>query len=808
MERRSLVQSSTIEAVVGPTNTGKTHRAVERMLEHGSGMIGLPLRLLAREVYDRVSARIGERQVALVTGEEKRIPARPRYWVCTVEAMPVDRPVEFLAVDEIQLAAHPQRGHVFTDRLLRARGEKETWFLGSDTIRPLLEQLLPTAHVRRHPRFSRLSASGSVGLGGLPPRTAVIAFSAHEVYELADRLRRRRGGAAVVLGALSPRTRNAQVAMYQAGEVDFLVATDAIGMGLNMDVDHVAFASMRKFDGRRRRALAPDEVGQIAGRAGRYQRDGTFGAVSPVRLSPELTFAVESHRFAPLRRVVWRNAELDFSTAEALIGSLRRRPPRRALQLVERPDDAVALEALAGRDEIGSRLRGEERVRLLWQVCQIPDFRKLMPEHHAALLAEIYAQLADRGGTLDPDWMNQRIERLEAVDGDIDTLMMRMEFIRTWSYIAHRPGWVHDALHWQQRTEQAEDVLSQALHERLMERFVERRGAGRSRARRGRSRSRKSSHAEAGDSQPPPNNPFAKLKALKLASARPLAVELPDDDWVEGIVAAEHERFDIRTDGTIVDGDEPLARLRRGVDLLHPEIRLALPREPGAGARSRVQRRLLAYARDVVEELLEPLRGELRERLRPAARGLCYQLETQLGTVRRRDAKDQLAALVDDDRPMLQELGVRIGAQAVFHEQLLSPAMVRRRLALLAGYWDRVPRLAPDAVCTRTERGVPEQLYPFAGYLPLGGLALRVDVAEQLLGELERLAATQPFALPPTLATLVGASSDQLERVVIALGYHQSSDGFSRPRRRRRGRRRRGRRSSRGGGTDDRDGGK
>ncbi|MEZ4382829.1 MAG: helicase-related protein [Nannocystaceae bacterium] len=313
-----------VTALLGPTNTGKTHRAIERMLDHRTGMIGLPLRLLAREVYDRVSARVGEGTVALVTGEEKRVPARPRYWVCTVESMPVDRPVDFLAVDEIQLAAHRQRGHVFTDRLLRARGRVETWVLGAWTIAPLLRELLPDARIDSRPRFSELRHVGESKLSSLPPRTAVVAFTAERVYELAERLRRRRGGAAVVLGALSPRTRNAQVAMYQAGEVDYLVATDAIGMGLNMDVDHVAFAGLDKFDGREHRPLERDELAQIAGRAGRFQRDGTFGTIEEVGpLPPPVAAAIERHSFAPLPRLVWRSADLDFRSIDALIASLR-----------------------------------------------------------------------------------------------------------------------------------------------------------------------------------------------------------------------------------------------------------------------------------------------------------------------------------------------------------------------------------------------------------------------------------------------------------------------------------------------------
>ena len=368
-----------ITALLGPTNTGKTHQAIGRLLEHRTGMIGLPLRLLAREVYDRVAAQVGEAAVALVTGEEKRVPTRPRYWVCTVESMPVGHEVDFVAVDEIQLAAHRERGHVFTDRLLHARGERETMFLGADTMTDIVRALVPTAQIERHPRFSRLRGLPPCELAALPPRSAVVAFSAAQVYELAEKLRRRKGGAAVVLGALSPRTRNAQVAMYQAGEVQYMVATDAIGMGLNMDVDQVAFGSLTKFDGKVLRPLEPAELAQIAGRAGRYTRDGSFGVLAGVPPIPAPVVAqIEGHRFPPIERLVWRSSDLDFSTVDALQASLRQRPTRPHLRLVERSDDADSLAELALVPELRALASSPERVSLLWDVCRIPDFRKLL----------------------------------------------------------------------------------------------------------------------------------------------------------------------------------------------------------------------------------------------------------------------------------------------------------------------------------------------------------------------------------------------------------------------------------------------
>ncbi|HSU41350.1 MAG TPA: helicase-related protein, partial [Polyangiaceae bacterium] len=414
-----LADATLSVALLGPTNTGKTHRAVERMLEHASGMIGLPLRLLAREVYDRVSARIGEERVALVTGEEKRVPRRPDYWVCTTEAMPLAREVDFVAIDEIQLATHDERGHVFTERLLHARGRRESWFMGSSAMRQMVERLVPAARHEEHPRLSRLSYAGASKLSRLPPRSAVVAFSIPELYRLAAKLRAFRGGAAVVLGALSPRARNAQVAMFQAGEVDYLVATDAIGMGLNLDVTHVAFASLRKFDGRGERSLAGGELAQIAGRAGRYLRDGTFGTVAPLELGRETSQHIEQHRFELVRRVRYRNAELDYSSAAALLASLEAPPPAPHLLAVPAAVDHAALRALLADPEIALLAKRGPGLELLWQVCQIPDFRKILFEVHVELLRDVYLRLVR--GPLADDYVAALLQEFEDERGDVDT---------------------------------------------------------------------------------------------------------------------------------------------------------------------------------------------------------------------------------------------------------------------------------------------------------------------------------------------------------------------------------------------------
>ncbi|MDX1581350.1 MAG: helicase-related protein, partial [Alphaproteobacteria bacterium] len=435
-----------IVALLGPTNTGKTHFAIERMLGHSSGMIGLPLRLLAREVYDKILAQKGPARVALITGEEKIVPARPSYWVCTVESMPMDIDVDFLAVDEIQLAADPDRGHIFTDRLLRARGRHETMFMGADNIKGLIRQLLPNAEFNSRTRMSRLSFAGAKKLSRLPRRSAIVAFSASDVYAIAELIRRRKGGAAVVMGALSPRTRNAQVAMYQNGEVDYIVATDAIGMGLNMAINHVAFAALSKFDGMRQRRLFTHEIAQIAGRAGRHMNDGTFGLISDgysgsgLELSQEEIEAIEDHRFKPLDKLQWRNAGLDYSSLDGLIRSLEASPDHDRLNRAPEAVDLAVLKMLAADESIRANAGGPAALKLLWQACQIPDFRKTMVDEHARLVGRIFRHLSTEEARLPENWVAGQVGGLDRAEGDIDTIANRIAHIRTWTYIANRPS--------------------------------------------------------------------------------------------------------------------------------------------------------------------------------------------------------------------------------------------------------------------------------------------------------------------------------------------------------------------------------
>ncbi|MCY1035905.1 helicase-related protein [Corallococcus sp. BB11-1] len=718
-------RSSVVVAELGPTNTGKTHRAIERMLEHDSGIMGLPLRLLAREVYDRVTARVGEGRVALMTGEEKRVPPRPDYWICTVEAMPTDRPVDFLAVDEIQLAAHRERGHVFTDRLLHARGLKETWFLGAETMRPMVQSLIPQASLKRATRLSQLRYAGHRSLKSLPPRSAVVAFSADRVYELAEALRRLRGGVAVVLGALSPRTRNAQVAMYQAGEVQYLVATDAIGMGLNLDLNHVAFAALSKFDGSEPRDLFPDELAQIAGRAGRHLNDGSFATLNTLpELSPRVVSAIETHRFPAIQSLIWRNASLDFTSPESLLDSLSQAPRHHAFVRVERADDFDALRHLSSLPAIQDVATDRGMVELLWQVCQVPDFRKGLFGLHVSLLRDTFLQLSAGDGRLDAGWLARQVSPLDDVSGDIHTLMDRLAAIRIWTYISHRPGWLDDAEAWQERTRRIEDALGDALHERLVERFVQR-AARRSPRRFVRNPARPLAGSD---------SPFAKLGLLLGEVPGTDGTAMTEEQFVQRVVDATHDAFQVDAVGTIAFEGEPLARLVRGKDRRSPQLALTESEVWTGGARRQLERRLMALARDLVTEAMggfpsESFAGAGRS---GAARGLAYRLAEGLGVISQAEAHEQWRLLDEETRERFRALGVREGQRFFYVANALAPHALERRCMLTALFHQRpAPPGAPREPVLEVAAlgGLSARVL---GYEVLGGVALRIDIVERL----------------------------------------------------------------------------
>ncbi len=822
-----------VTAVLGPTNTGKTHLAIERMCGHSSGMIGFPLRLLAREVYDRVVKLKGKDRVALMTGEERIVPPNARWFLCTAESMPLDREVSFLALDEAQLGADPERGHVFTDRLLRARGRDETMILGSETLRPMVRALVPEAEIVNRPRFSTLSYAGTKKLSRLPKRSAIVAFSAEEVYAVAEMLRRLRGGAAVVMGALSPRTRNAQVAMFQAGEVDYLVATDAIGMGLNMDVSHVAFAGLTKFDGHRQRRLTVSEMAQIAGRAGRHQRDGTFGALveeGPDAFTPEEVHAIEEHRFPSLDFLYWRDGEPDLGSINDLIASLEIRPGHPQLRSPPPAADLGVLKRLAEEDWVRDRARSPAQVARLWSACGLPDFRKLGADPHTRMVSRLYKHLSEGDGHIPSTWFAQEVARLEDVRGDVETIAGRVAAVRTWAYIAHRADWLAEPERWAARTVEVEERLSDALHASLTQRFVDKRttvllrqigsDAGALPVVIGEQgevmvedhsigtlegfRFTVAADARAGDKRLLLAAAEKRLgkelgrRARELAAAAdadfslssppPLSVR---PELVEGRVDTE-DRASTTPDqvrgltevfwrgivvGVVTSGPnlaQPRVKLDRALDRLDPSDRKA------------VQARIDRWMAEQLTQHL-PVFGKLDAATRDAdasgpLRAMAAALLQSGGILPRRAAGQLVEALDPLARRELRRLGVTIGTLDLFAPALLKagPTQWRRTLMGLTE--------APREGATVLLRGAPGADLTH-GFRPLGQQAVRIDLVERIARTAHdsRMKGSQggraPFAPDSALATSIGLQPDTLSRLMAQLGFRTAKpDDQGKPR--------------------------
>ncbi|SDI53831.1 helicase-related protein [Lutimaribacter saemankumensis] len=782
-----MAQNARITAVLGPTNTGKTHYAIERMLGYRTGIIGLPLRLLAREVYDKIVAVRGPSVVALVTGEERIVPERTQYWVCTVEAMPEGLGCDFLAIDEIQLCADPERGHVFTDRLLRARGLSETVFLGSDTMRPTISALVPDAQFVRRERMSQLSYLGSKKISRMQPRSAIVGFSVENVYAIAELLRRQKGGAAVVMGALSPRTRNAQVDLYQNGEVDYLVATDAIGMGLNLDINHVAFSSLTKFDGRRMRQLAPNELAQIAGRAGRGMSDGTFGVTGEAPPIPdEVAQAICDHRFTPIRKLQWRNAALNFGSPQALIASLEENPRDELLVRTRDSDDLLALKSLAELGEVRARASDAPSVRLLWDVCRIPDFRGISHAEHAGLLERIFGFLHEGGGVPD-DWLARQVRRIDRTDGDIDALSKRLAYIRTWTYVAQRKGWVNDESHWRGETRAVEDRLSDALHMRLTQRFVDRRTSVLLR----RLKQKEALLAEVNDKgevtvegefvgrlegfrfRQDKDATGQEAKTLRSASLQALVPQfhLRADRFYN----APDTEIDFTEQGGLMWGEQAVGKLVAGADPLKPQVQGFVDDEAGPDVRQKVERRLQHFIDRKIATLFEPLLAMSRdEALTGLARGFAFRLVEGLGILPRGAVADEVKALDQDARGALRKHGVRFGQFTIFMPLLLKPAPTRLRLVLwsLAKGLDTFPEAPPPGLVTvPTDKGAPEGYDAMAGYRAAGERSIRIDMLERLADMLRGQDSRAGFEATADMLSITGMTLEQFADLMQGLGY-------------------------------------
>ena len=791
-----------IIAALGPTNTGKTHYALERLVAHKSGMIGLPLRLLTREVYDKLVKEVGPSRVAMITGEERIIPPNPQYWACTVESMPIDRPVEFLAVDEIQLMDDPERGHIFTDRLLNARGMSETLFMGSSIAGNVIKKLVDEVKFQNRPRFSKLKYTGYKKISHLPKRSAIVAFSIQSVYAIAEIIKRQKGGVAIVMGSLSPQTRNAQVKMYQNGEVDYIVATDAIGMGLNLDLNHVAFAETQKFDGENFRNLYPHELAQIAGRAGRYLKDGTFGVTGEANeIEDDVVIRVEDHRFIPLGSAKWRNKKLDFSSLSNLISSLKSLPSRIELGASRQADDLRSLMRISQDDEIKDIADNPTKIRALWEASQIPDFRNISDGEHTKMISLIFKKICEEE-ELSDDWLREQIKPIEKYYGDISTLSNRLSYIRTWTFISQKSKWIKNSEFWQKKTRLIEDKLSDALHEALTDRFVDK-GTSKLRLQYKDKKEILSGINYEGEVTVE-GKYFGKIEGLKFISEKigsesyikyimsALSKSIEEELTKKSlkILSSETSEFSLESDLFIYFKDEKIANLKRGNTPLQPQISL-LYDEPfnkkiKKNLEDNIKNWLDLYISSTLKEIFSLTKTN---NMQPSAKGIAYRLTEELGLIKRDKIQDEIKQLDQRSRQELRRLGVRIGKFSIFFPATVKP----KATELLVSLWiifteknynskdiikikESLPK--PGITSCEINNNVSHQIYKVLGYLVFGKMVIRADIIERLdkliYSEIEKDKKNHSFVITDEMIALLGCSRDNIRFIVKFLGFTEN----------------------------------
>ena len=806
-------KNSNVKAILGPTNTGKTYYAMDRMLAHSSGVIGFPLRLLARENYDKAVSQVGISQVALVTGEEKIIPPYAKYFCCTVESMPLNREFSFVCVDEIQLAADPDRGYIFTDRILHSRGLKETVLLGAETIRPLLQKILPDIIIETRPRLSTLSYIGVKKLTRLKPRSTIVAFSVPEVYKIAELIRTKKGGAAIVMGALSPRTRNSQVDLYQNGQVDYLIATDAIGMGLNMDIDHVAFASDSKFDGNIPRYLTPPEIAQIAGRAGRSTRNGTFGVIDEsLKFDEETIEQVESHSFFPLKNLWWRNTDLNFSSVNKLVKSLDKAPPFNFMRKKVGALDAICLTHLSQIDTIKAKIENEENLSLLWNICQIPDFSNTLSGMHFNLLEKTFELLLSKG-KLDNEWIKSQITRLDRYDGEIDTLLNRIANVRTWTFITNRSNWLDETEYWQDQAKTIEDKLSDELHERLTQRFVDKKIVVLNKT------LKEFNNLEAivridgkvfvegeevgtlnGFNFIPTLSDGENAAPILTAARKTLPKEI--SRRVKELLMSDNAAFKFDNDGNILWQSNIVASLVNGENIYSPKININSSELLSDEQIKQIQLRIIEAVEGNIKSILseainlkDPSFQNIEKKyfnnnqneeksaeeeklhiinLSGKALGIAYEVYEGLGSAKTSSLSMSINTLSDDEKTQLAKLGLRLGVETIYLPNLLKPSAIKLRALLWSVFYQNFPDhgTPPDGRVSVVMQ--PEANHDFLraiGFVPLGDLALRADIAERLSALIRLEARSGRFRITDAMLSIAGSTKIQMEKILYELNY-------------------------------------
>ncbi len=790
-------KDSNIFAILGPTNTGKTYLAFDRVLSYQTGIFGFPLRLLARENYDKAIHRVGTDKVALLTGEEKIFPKNAKYFFCTVESMPTNIEVECVAIDEVQLASDYERGHIFTDRILNSRGSLETIFLGSMTIKSVLKKLFPKIKIDTRDRYSKLLFDKKENISKLKPRSAVIAFNVTAVYEIAEILRSYKGGAAVVLGSLSPRTRNAQVAVYENKNVDYIVATDAIGMGLNLNIDHVSFSSFRKFDGRYNRNLLPAEIGQIAGRAGRFQNDGTFGYTKEANyLDPIIIKSVEEHQFDAVKKIYWRNSKIDFSSIESLINSLKKNPEKNFFIHKKNAEDEINFRSLSKDQKVKKYLFTTDNIKLLWDVCRIPDFQKIMHDNYIDLLKDIFLNLIENDLFISQSWIEEHIYKLEDYSGGIDELSRKIANIRTWTYISNQSNWLKNKDYWQEKTRDIEDNLSDHLHESLTNRFIDvsanylvntKTPGVESKIEIKDDKSINLDDQTYGYINGFNLKLFDKIKSVSILThnyvkktARTMIEERVNDFIhapIDSINLGNIQNLNLSDDIRLYWGDEPVGLLKKGENIFSPVAELFSSEFVEAEKKYLIKRKLQEWIDNKIKVTLKPIKDNLEDTILSAdVRSITYNLFNFLGTMPIEDYQSDIKNLTEENKSMISKLGIRIGVKFFFIPNFLKKSAIELNAILWRIFYDDslsgiYPLPKDGRVSFTSNINMPRTYWAAIGYVCIDNFSVRIDIFEKIFFIARKKIKTGPFLESSDLMNPIGCNSTQLSNILSFCGF-------------------------------------
>ena len=779
-----------ITAVLGPTNTGKTHLAIETMLSFESGMIGFPLRLLAREVYDKIIKKIGPDKVALITGEEKIIPPGAKYFLCTVESMPIDKYLDFVGVDEIQMCADHERGHIFTDRLLNMRGNKLTMFMGSNTIKNIITKLDADIEFINRNRLSKLSYAGHKKISRINRKTAIIAFSAEEVYAIAELIRRQKGGAAIVMGSLSPKTRNAQVELYQSGDVDFLVATDAIGMGINMDLDHVYFSNLKKFDGKKLRKLSISEIGQIAGRAGRYLNDGNFGITGQCKeISSEEVDLLENHKFEEIQTLFWRNSNLNLNNPSVFIKSLDEKPNEKWLRKIHECEDEKAFKFFLRDKAFETTVFDKEKLSLLWECCQIPDFVKKTYGNHYEVIANVFKYLSSKKGKISDNYMRLQLIKLDKLEGNVDSLSNRIANVRTWSYVSNKNNWTENQNYWIEKTKLLEDKLSDRLHEELTKTFIDKRASVLAR---GLKQDMEFNTKILENNNVMIDGQFigkinglkleldlkkgaleTDIKSLKKAARQSVGPEL--EKRIQSII--ENSDIELNDDLKIYWNKSSIGKISPGKDYLNPNIDLIVDDILEINQRQKLINFLDKWLKDKINIILRSLIDLKNFKEKSSSiKALAYQLYENNGVLKRENVSEYLKNLGQDDRKILRDQGVKFGRYHIFLYKLIKPEAVSLRTLLWKNYHQKYLNLKPPTFGLNfldDKNIVSKNFMLLCGFEKFDNIYVRIDILERLFMQIinSKSEKEKEIKMIPEMLNLLGCSKENFKKLLKNMGY-------------------------------------